>query len=72
MSKKPGKYITAFNYIDKTSIVLSVLSGGISIVSFTSVFGVPAAIASASFSLLLQEWYNRIDIIIYKIIMYNI
>ena len=55
MSKKPGKYIAAFNYIDKTSIVLSVLSGGISIVSFTSVFGVPAAIASASFSLLLQE-----------------
>ena len=54
MSKKLGKYIAAFNYIDKTLIVLSALSGGISIVSFASVFGVPVGIASASFSLVFS------------------
>ena len=37
MSKKLSKYIVAFDYIDKTLIVLSATSGGISIISFTSV-----------------------------------
>ena len=36
MSKNLSKYITAFNYIDKTLIVLSATSGRISIISFTS------------------------------------
>ena len=51
MSKKLSKYIAAFDYIDKTLIVLSATGGGISIISFTSVIGVPAGIASASFTL---------------------
>ena len=37
MSKKISKYIAAFDYIDKTLIVLSATSGGIKIISFTSV-----------------------------------
>ena len=45
-SKKLSKYIAAFDYIDKTLIVLSATSGGISIISFTSVIGVPAGLAS--------------------------
>ena len=51
MSKKLSKYIAAFNYIAKTFIVLSATSGGISVISFTSVIGIPAGIASASFTL---------------------
>ena len=49
LSKKLSKYIAAFDYIDKTFIVLSATSGGISIISFTSVIGIPAGIASAFF-----------------------
>ena len=49
-----SKYIAAFDYIDKTSIVLSVKSGGISIISFTRVIGIPAGIASASFTLVFS------------------
>ena len=37
MSKKISKYIAAFDYIDKTLIVLSATSGGIKIISFTNV-----------------------------------
>ena len=54
MSKKLSKYIAAFDYTDKTLIVLSATSGGISIVSFTSVIGIPAGIASASFTLIIS------------------
>ena len=54
MSKKLSKYIAAFDYIDKTLIVLSATSGGISIISFTSVIGIPAAIASASSTLIFS------------------
>ena len=54
MSKKLSKYIAAFDYIDKTLIVLSATSGGISIISFTSVIGVPAGLASASFTLIFS------------------
>ena len=52
ISKKLSKYIAAFDYIDKTLIVLSATSGGISIISFTCVIGIPAGIASASFTLI--------------------
>ena len=45
--KKLNKYVTIFNYIDKILIVLSATSGGVSIISFLSVIGVPAGIASA-------------------------
>ena len=51
MSKKLSKYIViaAFDYIDKTLIVLSGTSGRISIISFTSVIGITAGLANASF-----------------------
>ena len=51
MSKKLSKYISFFDYFDKSLIFLSVASGSISIASFTTVIGIPVAIASASFSL---------------------
>ena len=50
MSRKLNKYTAAFDYFDKTLIVLWATSGGISLISFTSVTGVPVGIASASFS----------------------
>ena len=37
MSKTLSKYIASFDYINKTLIVLSVTSGGIGVISFTSV-----------------------------------
>ena len=51
MSKKLSKYIVAFDYIDKTLIILPATSEGISIISFKSVVGIPAGIASTSFTL---------------------
>ena len=51
MSKKLSKYISAFDYIDKTLIVLSATSGGISVISFVIVIGVFARLANASFTL---------------------
>ena len=50
-SKKLGKSVAAFDYIDKVLIVLSATSGGVHIISFTSVIGAPVGIASASFTL---------------------
>ena len=50
MSERLSKYIAAFDYIDKTLIVSSATSGGISIISFTIVIGISAGIASASFT----------------------
>ena len=53
-SKKLSKYVTAFDYIDKILIVLSATSSGVSIISFTSVVGAPAGIASARFTLIFS------------------
>ena len=53
-SKKLSKYVTTFDYIDKILIVLSATSGGVSIISFTSVIGAPVGIASASFTLIFS------------------
>ena len=53
-SKKLNKYVTAFDYIDKILIVLSATSGGVSIISFTSIAGAPVGIASASFILIFS------------------
>ena len=50
-SKKLSKYVAVFYYIDQALIVLSATSGGVSIISFTSVVGAPVEIASASFTL---------------------
>ena len=49
--KKIRKHVAAFDYIDKVLIVLSTSSGGVSIISFTSIVGAPVGIASASFTL---------------------
>ena len=38
-SKQLSKYVAAFDYIDKILIVLSATSGGVSLISFTSVVG---------------------------------
>ena len=54
ISKKLSKYISTFDYIDKILTVLSVTTGGTSIISFTSVIEVPAGIASAIFTLVLS------------------
>ena len=47
-------FLIVLDYIDKTIIVLSAASGGISIISFTSVIGVHAGLASASFTLVFS------------------
>ena len=52
--KKLNKYVTIFNYIDKILFVLCATSGGVSIISFSTVIGAPAAIASASFTLIFS------------------
>ena len=51
MSQNLSKYISFFDYFDKSSIVLSVPSGGVSIASFSAVIGAPIGITSASLSL---------------------
>ena len=51
MSKKLSKYIYLSDYFDKSLIVLSVTSGGVSIASFATVIGAPIGITSASLSL---------------------
>ena len=50
--KKLSKYVTTFNYIDKVLTVSSAASGGVSIISLTSVVGAPVGIASATFTLI--------------------
>ena len=40
-SKKLSKYVAVFDYIDQAFIVLNATSGGVSIISFTSIVGVP-------------------------------
>ena len=51
MSKSLSKYVSAFNYFDKTLIVLSVTGGGVSIALFATVFGALALITSADLAL---------------------
>ena len=51
MSKRLSKYITSFDYFDKSLIVLPVTTGSISIASFATVIGAPVGLTSASFSL---------------------
>ena len=53
-NKKLSRYVTTFDYIDKILIILSATTGGVSIISFTSIIGVPAGIASASFTLIFS------------------
>ena len=51
-SKKFSKYVAFLYYIDKVLIVLSATTGGVSIISFTSVVGAPDGITSAIFALI--------------------
>ena len=51
MSKTLSKYVSFFDYFDKSLIVLSVTSGGVSIASFATVIGIPVGTTSASLSL---------------------
>ena len=53
-SKRLSKYIAAFDYIDKILIVLSATTGGVSIISFTTIVGAPVGVASASFTLIFS------------------
>ena len=53
-SQKLNKYVVTFDYIDKILIVLSATTGGVSIISFTSIIGAPVGIASASFTLIVS------------------
>ena len=53
-SKKLSKYVTIFDYMDKILIVLSAASSGVSIISFISIIGVPAGIASVSLTLIFS------------------
>ena len=53
-SERLSKYVTIFDYIEKILIVLSATNSSVSIISFTSIIGVPAGIASASFTLIFS------------------
>ena len=46
-----SKYVAVFDYIDQALIVLSATSGGVSLMSFTSIVGTLVGIASAIFTL---------------------
>ena len=50
-SKKLSNYVAVFDYFDQVLIVLSATSGGVSIISFTSIAGAPVGIASTSLTL---------------------
>ena len=53
-TKKISNYFAAFDYIDNVLIALSATSGGVSIISFTSVVGAPVGITSAGFTLIFS------------------
>ena len=50
-SKKLTKYVSVFGYIDQALIFLSATSGGVSIISFTSIVGAATASFTLFFSL---------------------
>ena len=51
---KLSKYIAAFDYIEKSLIILSGTTGGVSIVSFSTIISAPVGIASASCTLIFS------------------
>ena len=62
MSKKLGKYIASFDHFDKSLIVLSVITGRISIASFViTVIGASLSIANARFSLAFSIFLGIIN-----------
>ena len=54
-SKKLSKYVAVLDYIDQGLIVSSATSGGVSIISFTSIVAAPVGIASASLTLFFSR-----------------
>ena len=46
------KYVAVFDFIDQALIVLSTTSGGVSVISFTTIVGAPVGIVSASLTTL--------------------
>ena len=52
--KVNSKYIAAFDYIDKDLSDLSARGGGVSIISFESIIGVPVGITSAILTLVFS------------------
>ena len=65
--KTLSKYVTIFNHIDKILIILSATSGGVPIISFSTVIGAPAGIASASLTLIFSLTIG----IVKKLLRYN-
>ena len=59
MSKRLSKYISSFDYFDKSLIFLSAISGSISIASFATVIGAPIGIATASLSLTFSLYTGK-------------
>ena len=51
MSKNLSRYISFFDYFDKSLVVLSVTSGSVSIASFATVIGITIGLTGASLSL---------------------
>ena len=47
MNKRLSKYIASFDYFDKSIVVLSIVTGSISIASFATVMGAAVGILSA-------------------------
>ena len=54
INKKLSKYIAAFNYIDKTVIVLSATFGTLSVVSHATVVGIPVGLSGASLTVVFS------------------
>ena len=55
MNKKLSKYITALDYKDKTELVLSGASSGVSLYSFIAAIGTPVGIASICLVFLISN-----------------
>ena len=53
-SQKLNKHVTTYDYIDKILIALLTATGGVSIISFTSIIGAPVGIASVRLILIFS------------------
>ena len=62
--KKLNKYITIFEYIDKMLIILNVTSGGVSIISFTTIVDATVGIISTSCTLIFSIAKGLIKILL--------
>ena len=54
MQKKLSKYVTTFYYMDKILIVLKATTGGVCIISHTTIVGAPVGIASAGITIVFS------------------